>query len=89
MMQEYCIPFFADKGVTEINTSLKNLILMLQLKVLNNKKLRRIFKMMSKFNDKNLDLLKQVLASKVIANDKSDHLNKTNKSLESKICIHY
>ena len=52
--------FFADKGVTEItNHSKKTLLLMLRLMALLNKKtLEEYLLTMSRFNDKNLDLIK-------------------------------
>lgn len=54
------ITFFADKGVTEINTTLKNFVYdakingSSQQKILDNYKL-----MISRFSDRNLDLIKE------------------------------
>ncbi len=57
--QEHFVPFFADKGIMEINTSLKNFNY--DAKVTGSKQqeiLNEYLDMMSKFNNKNLDLLK-------------------------------
>lgn len=57
--QEYFIPFFADKGITEINTSLKNFNT--DAKISGSKQqelLEGYLKLMSDFNDNNLDLIK-------------------------------
>ncbi|WP_299112888.1 DUF4369 domain-containing protein [uncultured Winogradskyella sp.] len=57
--QDYFIPFFADKGVTEINTSLKNFNS--DSKITGSKQqalLEDYLKLMSDFNDNNLDLIK-------------------------------
>ncbi len=59
------IPFFADKGITEIQTTLKNFNF--DAKVSGSKQqvlLDEYLVMMSKFNDKNLDLIKENFESK-------------------------
>lgn len=56
------IPFFADQGITEINTTLKNFFV--DAKISGSKqqeKLEEYKSIMSKFQDKNLDLLKNTL----------------------------
>ncbi|OBX26970.1 uncharacterized protein DUF4369 [Gelidibacter algens] len=56
------IPFFADKGVTEINTTLKNFFMDAKIKgSVQHDKLEEYQMMMSKFKDKNLDLIKNNL----------------------------
>lgn len=53
------IPFFADKGVTEINTSLKHFFSDATIKgSKQQEKLEEYKKMISKFQDRNLDLIK-------------------------------
>lgn len=53
------IPFFADKGVTEINTSLKYFFSDATIKgSKQQEKLEEYKKMISKFQDRNLDLIK-------------------------------
>ena len=63
------ISFFGDKGVTEINTTLKNFVLDAKI---NGSKQQEILEnyllMMAKFNNKNLDLIKENIDAK-IAND--------------------
>ena len=57
--QDYFIPFFADKGITEINTTLKNFNT--DSKITGSKQqalLEDYLKLMSDFNDNNLDLIK-------------------------------
>lgn len=61
----YKIPFFADKGVTEINTSLKNFALNPEIKGSKQQEvLEEYLKMMERFNDKNLELIKTDLEAK-------------------------
>ena len=58
------IPFFADQGVTEINTTLKNFFV--DAKITGSKqqeKLEEYKATMSKFKDKNLDLIKDNLVA--------------------------
>ncbi|TXD82696.1 DUF4369 domain-containing protein [Subsaximicrobium wynnwilliamsii] len=60
------VVFFADKGVTEINSTLKNFNY--NAKVKGSKQqalLDEYLLMMSKFNDKNLDMLKERLESQM------------------------
>ncbi|MFB9057772.1 DUF4369 domain-containing protein [Mariniflexile ostreae] len=54
------IPFFADKGVTEIETSLKNFGFDVKIKGSPQQKLFEEYKaLISKFNNRNLDLIKE------------------------------
>jgi len=54
------IPFFADKGITEINTTLNDFALNAEINGSpQHKKLEEFLKMMERFNDKNLDLIKK------------------------------
>lgn len=56
---EYFIPFFADKGITELKTSLKNFSV--DAKIIGSRQhvvLEEYLNLMSKFKDKNLDLIK-------------------------------
>lgn len=56
------IPFFADKGVTEINTSLKNFFADAKITGSSQQKLWDDYKkIMVRFNEKNLDLIKENL----------------------------
>ena len=58
--EDHRISFFADKGITEINTTLKNFVL--DAKIIGSKQqevLDDYQLMMSKFNGKNLDLIKE------------------------------
>lgn len=53
------IPFFADQGVTEIKTSLKNFLFDAKIKGSKQQEKMEEYKlMMTKFKDKNLDLIK-------------------------------
>ena len=57
--EEHIIPFFADKGITEIYSNLKNFEL--DTKITGSKqqeKLEEYKKMMRRFQDQNLDLIK-------------------------------
>ena len=78
------ISFFGDKGVTEINTTLKNFVLDAEI---NGSKqqdvLEKYLLMMAKFNDKNLELIKENLDAK-IAND-SALITKTENTYNSLI----
>jgi len=57
---EETIAFFADKGVTEINTTLKNFNFDAKIKGSKQQELlEEYLAVMSKFNDQNLDLLKE------------------------------
>ncbi|WMI69756.1 DUF4369 domain-containing protein [Mangrovimonas sp. YM274] len=58
------ISFFADKGITEISTSLKNFNYDAKIKGSKQQDiLEEYLLMMSKFNNKNLDLIKEQLES--------------------------
>lgn len=60
------IPFFADQGITEINTTLKNFFV--DSKITGSKqqeKLEEYKATMSKFKDKNLDLIKNNLEARI------------------------
>ena len=57
--EEHIVPFFADKGVTEINSNLKNFELSTKIKgSKQQEKLEEYRKMASRFNNQNLDLIK-------------------------------
>ena len=63
--KEGIITFFADKGVTEINTTLKNFNFDAKIKGSKQQELlEEYLVMMSKFNDQNLDLIKEQFESK-------------------------
>lgn len=63
------IAFFADKGVTEIHTTLKDFALNAKINGSEQqKKLEEYLKMMGRFNDKNLELIKKEFEAKA-AND--------------------
>jgi len=54
------IAFFADKGVTEINTTLKNFVFDAKIVGSKQQKVLEEYKlMMSKFNERNLNLIKE------------------------------
>ena len=81
--QDYFIPFFADKGVTEIKTSLKQFNFDASIKGSKQQELLdEYLKLMKGFNDRNLDLLKaNFLASKGSSKDKSDSLTRLSNRL--------
>lgn len=59
------IAFFADKGVTEINTTLKDFVFDAQIKgSKQQEKLDEYKKVMSRFNDRSLDLVKEEFDAK-------------------------
>ncbi|WP_104734424.1 DUF4369 domain-containing protein [Hanstruepera ponticola] len=63
------IVFFADKGTTEIHTTLKDFAFNAEIKGSSQQeKLEEYLKMMERFNDKNLDLIKTEYDAKA-AND--------------------
>lgn len=63
------IVFFADKGVTEINTTLKNFVTDAQITGSTQQKLYEDFlKVITRYNEKNLDLIKENFDAKK-AND--------------------
>ncbi|PKQ45615.1 DUF4369 domain-containing protein [Confluentibacter flavum] len=58
------IPFFADKGITEINTSMKNFVHDAKINGSEQQKVWEKYRLMAaKFNEKNLDLIKEDLES--------------------------
>ncbi|MCB0447181.1 MAG: DUF4369 domain-containing protein [Gelidibacter sp.] len=58
--EEHIIPFFADKGTTEINSNLKNFEYDFKIKgSKQQEKLEEYQLMMSRFNNQNLDLIKE------------------------------
>ena len=81
--EEHYIPFFADKGTTEIKTSLKNFNFDAEIKGSKAQELLNDYtKVMSKYNNQNLELIEaNFLAQK--ANDSSalDSLNRLSKTL--------
>jgi hypothetical protein len=81
--EEHYIPFFADKGITEINTSLKNFNF--DAKITGSKQqalLNEYTDIMSKFNNQNLDLLEaNFLAQKDGDSISVDSLNKQSEKL--------
>ena len=81
--EEHYIPFFADKGVTEINTSLKNFNFDAEIKGSKQQDLLNEYTaMMSKFNDQNLDLIEaNFLAQKENDSIAVDSLNKRSEIL--------
>lgn len=57
--EQHIIPFFADQGITEINSNLKNFEYETTIKgSKQQEKFEEYKKMMSRFNDQNLDLIK-------------------------------
>lgn len=81
------ISFFADKGITEINTSIKNFIFDTTIKGSKQQTaLSEYREMMSKYTNKNLDLIKQSFeAQKDKNSSKSDSItNVYNRYLKSK-----
>lgn len=57
--EEHIIPFFADKGITEINSNLKNFEFETKIKGSKQQdKYEEYKKMMSRFQNQNLDLIK-------------------------------
>lgn len=59
------IPFFADKGITEINTTLKNFVFDAKINGSPQQKTWDDYKlMMSRFNEQNLNLIKENLEAK-------------------------
>lgn len=76
------ISFFADKGVTEINTTRKNFAIEVDIKGSKQQEvLEKYLAMMAKFNDKNLDLIQDRFAA-IKANDTALG-NKTEKTINS------
>ncbi|MDO6597587.1 DUF4369 domain-containing protein [Oceanihabitans sp. 2_MG-2023] len=85
--EDETISFFADKGITEINTTVKNFGIDAKIKGSKQQKaLEEYLLVMSRFNNKNLDLIKEEFEAKV-ANDTAKILANTkayNSLLKSK-----
>jgi hypothetical protein len=75
--EEHYIPFFADKGVTEINTTLKNFNFDAKIVGSEQQKLLEDYlEIMSQFNDQNLDIIQNsFLAQKANDSIAVDSLN--------------
>lgn len=81
--EEHYIPFFADKGVTEINSTLKNFNFNAKIKGSRQQKLLdEYLEVMSRFNNQNLDLIASTLEAQK-ANDsiRTDSLNQVSERL--------
>lgn len=64
--EDDAVVFFADKGVTEINSTLKNFSYNAKVKGSKQQEvLNEYLLMMSKFNDKNLEIIKESLESQM------------------------
>ncbi len=82
------IAFFADKGVTEINTSMKKFVFDAKINGSAQQKVWEEYKlMMTKFNEKNLDLIKENLESQQ-AGDTS-RISKTEKDYDNNLKRRY
>lgn len=81
--EEHYIPFFADKGITEINTTLKNFNYDAQIKGSRQQELLNEYtKVMSKFNNQNLDIIEaNLLAQRDNDSIAVDSLNKLSETL--------
>ncbi|WP_299115861.1 DUF4369 domain-containing protein [uncultured Winogradskyella sp.] len=81
--EEHFIPFLADKGVTEIKTSLKNFNFDAEIKGSQQQDLLNEYtKVMSKYNEQNLDLIEaSFLAQKDNDSIALDSLNKLSETL--------
>ncbi len=77
------IIFFADKGTTEINTTLKNFVFDAQIKGSKQQELLEAYKnIASKFNDQNLTLIKESLEAKKEGNiNKIDSIDRVYNNL--------
>ncbi|MBO3099300.1 DUF4369 domain-containing protein [Gelidibacter pelagius] len=63
--EDYLIPFFAAEGITEINTTLKNFFMDAKIKgSVQQEKLEEYKLMMERFQDKNLELIKNNLEAR-------------------------
>lgn len=80
---EHYIPFFADKGVTEVKTTLKNFNFHAEIKGSKQQELLNEYtKVMSKFNNQNLDIIEaSFLAQKDNDSTAVDSLNKASEVL--------
>lgn len=82
------IAFFADKGITEINTTMKRFVYDAKINGSEQQKVWEKYKLMAaKFNEKNLDLIKEDLESQQ-AGDTSK-INKIQKDYESNLKRRY
>ncbi|APY07665.1 hypothetical protein BWZ20_04835 [Winogradskyella sp. J14-2] len=81
--EEHYIPFFADEGVTEIKTTLKNFNFDAEIKGSKPQDLLNEYtKVMSKFNNQNLDIIEaNFLAQKNNDSIAADSLNKASEVL--------
>lgn len=81
--EEHYIPFFADKGVTEINTALKHFNFDAKITGSKQQKLLDDYTViMSQFNNQNLDLIKaNFLAQKANDSIAVDSINKQSENL--------
>ena len=81
--EEHFIPFFADKGVTEITSTLKNFNFDAEINGSEQQALlEEYLDIMSKFNDQNLDLIEaNFLAQKANDSLKVDSLSKRSETL--------
>jgi hypothetical protein len=81
--EEHYIPFFADKGITEIKTSLKNFNFDAEIKGSKQQDLLNEYtKVMSQFNDQNLDIIEaSFLAQKAQDSIAMDSLNRISETL--------
>lgn len=78
--KEEIVTFFADKGITEINSTLKNFNFNAKIKGSKQQELlEEYIEIMSKFNDKNLDLIKEQFEPK-----KENDTTSTNLDYEEK-----
>ncbi len=80
---EHYIPFFADKGITEINTTLKNFNYDAEVKGSTQQELLNEYtQVMSKFNDQNLNIIEASLnAQKENDSLAVDSLNRVSETL--------
>ncbi|WP_100612230.1 DUF4369 domain-containing protein [Confluentibacter lentus] len=86
--EEDRIAFFADKGITEINTSMKRFVYDAKINGSEQQKVWEKYKLMAaKFNEKNLDLIKEDLESQQ-AGDTSK-INKIQKDYENNLKRRY
>jgi len=82
------ISFFADKGITEINTTMKRFVYDAKINGSEQQKVWEKYKLMAaKFNDKNLDLIKEDLESQQ-AGDTSK-INKIQKDYDNNLKRRY
>lgn len=87
--EEDRITFFADKGVTEINTTLKNFAFDAKINGATQQKTYEEYKkIMSRFRDQNLDLIKENFeAQKEKNKSKLDSLQNIQKSMQKRLYL--